>query len=257
MVIPETERLTTEGLRERKKRLTRQLISDTATAMFLESGFDEVKVADIAAACDVSEKTVYNYFPTKESLLLDREAEVARRLREALGPDGPPSTVDAVVAWVSDDIRSLFSSGDLATIRRFGELIDTTASLQAAWQRMTDRLTDIATEAIAVRSGVDPGDPEPRIAAVAILGLGSVRMRATHRYTDGNYTAEEARDLVIDEVRRAARLLEVGLRSFDEVVHGAGSKRQPKTAARPAKKPRGRARSSQRQARRAPGGPGR
>ena len=64
--------LAAEGLRERKKRLMRQQLSDTATAMFLERGFDEVRVAEIAAACGVSEKTVFNYFPTKEALVLDR-----------------------------------------------------------------------------------------------------------------------------------------------------------------------------------------
>ncbi len=78
-----------EGLRERKKRLTRQLISDTATGMFLERGFDEVRVTEIAVAAGVSEKTVYNYFPTKESLLLDREAAMAHSIREALGPGAP------------------------------------------------------------------------------------------------------------------------------------------------------------------------
>src|ERR1700722_8742422 len=79
-----------QGLRERKKALMRQLISDTATVMFLERGFDEVRVSEIAAACDVSEKTIYNYFPTKESLLLDREEDSINALRQALGPESDP-----------------------------------------------------------------------------------------------------------------------------------------------------------------------
>jgi AcrR family transcriptional regulator len=61
-----------EGLRERKKRLMRQQLSDTATAMFLDRGFDGVRVAEVAAACGVSEKTVFNYFPVKEALVMDR-----------------------------------------------------------------------------------------------------------------------------------------------------------------------------------------
>src|SRR6201985_3845257 len=61
-----------EGLRERKKRLMRQQLSDTATQMFMERGFDAVRVTEIAEACGVSQKTVFNYFPTKESLILDR-----------------------------------------------------------------------------------------------------------------------------------------------------------------------------------------
>src|SRR5580698_5703192 len=81
-----SEVLPAEGLRERKKRIMRQLISDTATAMFLDAGFDEVRVADVAAACGVSEKTVYNYFPTKESLIFDRFEDMEADVRHALGP---------------------------------------------------------------------------------------------------------------------------------------------------------------------------
>src|ERR1700739_3115555 len=77
-----------EGLRERKKRLTRQLLSDTATMMFLERGFDGFKIAEVAEECGVSEKTVYNYFPTKESLILDREEELTDTLGEELGYAG-------------------------------------------------------------------------------------------------------------------------------------------------------------------------
>src|SRR5213080_1968207 len=74
-----------QGLRERKKRLMRQHLSDTATAMFLSRGFDAVRVAEIAEACGVSEKTVYNYFPTKESLVLDHPDAAVSALRSGLG----------------------------------------------------------------------------------------------------------------------------------------------------------------------------
>ncbi|MFZ1063331.1 MAG: helix-turn-helix domain-containing protein, partial [Acidimicrobiales bacterium] len=77
-----------EGLRERKKRLTRSLISDTATMMFLQRGFDNVKITEVAAACGVSEKTIYNYFPTKESLVLDNELEMTEAIKRVLG-SGP------------------------------------------------------------------------------------------------------------------------------------------------------------------------
>ena len=59
-----------EGLRERKRRLTRQLISDVATSMFATRGFDAVKVSEIADRVNVSLKTLYNYFPSKESMVL-------------------------------------------------------------------------------------------------------------------------------------------------------------------------------------------
>src|ERR1044072_4379662 len=77
-----------EGLRERKKRLMRQQLSDTATAMFLERGFDAVRVAEVAAACGVSEKTVFNYFPVKEALVMDRLATTLAALSDGLSDPG-------------------------------------------------------------------------------------------------------------------------------------------------------------------------
>src|ERR1700733_14762803 len=73
-----------EGLRARKKRLMRQQLSDTATRMFVERGFDAVRVAEVAETCGVSEKTVFNYFPTKESLVLDRLEATMASLRTGL-----------------------------------------------------------------------------------------------------------------------------------------------------------------------------
>ena len=57
------------GLRERKKQQTRRLIAETARELFAERGFERVTVADVARAADVSQKTVFNYFPTKEDLV--------------------------------------------------------------------------------------------------------------------------------------------------------------------------------------------
>src|SRR5215210_9563621 len=74
------------GLRERKKQQTRDLIARTARDLFVERGFEAVRVAEIARAADVSEKTVFNYFPTKEDLVFWRleafEAEILGALRE-------------------------------------------------------------------------------------------------------------------------------------------------------------------------------
>ena len=75
---------TTEGLRERKKRQTRAAIADAAMALFAEHGFDAVTVADVARAADVSEKTVFNYFPAKEDLVLHGGEERRAALIEAI-----------------------------------------------------------------------------------------------------------------------------------------------------------------------------
>ena len=95
-----------EGLRERKKRLMRQQLSDTATAMLLERGFDAVRVAEVAEACGVSEKTVFNYFPAKESLVLDRLQTTVESLRTGLAdPAVPP--VQAALAILDRELDGM------------------------------------------------------------------------------------------------------------------------------------------------------
>jgi AcrR family transcriptional regulator len=80
-----------EGLRARKKRQTRAAIADTAMDLFQSRGFDAVTIADIAAAADVSRKTVFNYFPAKEDLVFvaghERRAALVQAIRER-----PPGT---------------------------------------------------------------------------------------------------------------------------------------------------------------------
>lgn len=92
-----------EGLRERKKRRTRQHLSDVATGLFVERGFDAVTIAEIAEAADVSVNTVYNYFPAKEDLFLDRSSGVVDRLsryvrgRDKGSPQPTPSCANCGV----------------------------------------------------------------------------------------------------------------------------------------------------------------
>src|SRR4051794_3589293 len=73
-----------EGLRASKKRRTREAIAAAALRLFTERGFDAVTVAEVAAAADVSEKTVFNYFPAKEDLLFERGEERRAALVEAI-----------------------------------------------------------------------------------------------------------------------------------------------------------------------------
>jgi AcrR family transcriptional regulator len=207
-----------EGLRERKKRLMRQQLSDTATEMFMERGFDAVRVAEIARACGVSEKTVFNYFPTKESLILDRWDVTLAALRAGLAEPGR-SPVQATLAILDGELGGMTSwlAGQddpvqaAATIRRFGSLIEATPSLRAHQRDMTDRLIAAAAEILAVRTGQSPDDPEPRIAATALLGLWDIQFQALRKYLDGARTPAQLHDAVSADVRRAARLLDAGL----------------------------------------------
>src|SRR3954453_21170674 len=80
---------TATGLRERKKQQTREQIARVAMKLFLKRGFDAVTVAEVAEAADVSEKTVFNYFPAKEDLVFPngeaRWAALLGRIRERRG----------------------------------------------------------------------------------------------------------------------------------------------------------------------------
>jgi AcrR family transcriptional regulator len=226
-----------QGLRQRKKNLMRQLISDTATRLFLERGFDEVRVSEVAAACDVSEKTVYNYFPTKESLLLDREEDSANEIRRVLGPGATTAPVDAVVGFLTREmdqfVSYLHSTNDVNVrqILKFNDLIESTPALKTARVDMIDRLVQVAAQSMAARAGVDPDEPEPQIAADALLGLWRIYYRAIIKHSDDVSDADTLRDAVLDEVRRAARLIDSGLWSFATAVQGAKGRRQFEEAA--------------------------
>lgn len=223
-----------ESLRQRKKRETRQLISDVATGMFLEVGFDRMKVSDVAARCGVSEKTVYNYFPTKESMILDREQPMLDAVCEALGPNGSvASPVEAILAVLYDDLDEMYGywsglddpSVGVQRLRRFVTSVRQTPSLRAAQFVMMERLVDGAARSMAERAGVDPLDPEPQIAANALMGLLRIEFGALCRLADGSLTPREIRDEVRAELQRAAMLIETGIWTFTEVVSSGNDRK--------------------------------
>ncbi|MFB7029438.1 MULTISPECIES: TetR/AcrR family transcriptional regulator [unclassified Streptomyces] len=95
------------GLRERKKARTRQVLSDTAVALFLERGFDGVSVAEVAAAAEVSKPTLFRYFPVKEDLVLhrfaDHQDEPARVVEAGRATGTAP--LDALYAHLLDGLE--------------------------------------------------------------------------------------------------------------------------------------------------------
>jgi len=209
------------GLRERKKRLMRQQLSDVATRLFMERGFDAVRVTEIAEACGVSEKTVFNYFPTKESLILDRLESTMAALKEGLAdPAVSPveaalrilrAELDAMTSWLAGQ-QDPTQAG--AAVRRFGALIGQTPALRAHQSDMVDQFTGVAAGILAGRAGLNEGDPEPQIAAAALLGLWRIQYQALPRYLDGTRTPAQVHQAVTADVHRAARLVAAGLNSF-------------------------------------------
>jgi AcrR family transcriptional regulator len=224
---PGSQAALAESLRERKKRLMRQQLSDTATEMFLARGFDGVRVADIAEACGVSEKTVFNYFPTKESLILDRWDSTSAALRTALAdPAQPP--VEAALGILADELTAVTSwlaaQEDLAEaagqIQRFGALINSTAALRAHQCDIADRLTAEAADILAARTGMSHDDPEPQIAAAALIALWTIQARSLARHLTGPASPPQLHKAVTADVQRAAQVISLGLSSFTGFTAG-------------------------------------
>jgi AcrR family transcriptional regulator len=189
--------------------------------MFLEHGFDTVTVAEIAEVCEVSPTTVFNYFPTKESLVLDLPDDLLAALRAALAEPGttPLEGMVRILAGELDNLISWLEAQDdkdwaAEAVQRFETMVRDTPALQAHHRNMLQQMTAAACEVLADRAGLDPRDPEPQIAAAALLGLWSVQVNSTRKYLDGRRSPAQVRDAVTAEVRRAAHLLETGLAAF-------------------------------------------
>ena len=199
----------------------RQQLSDTATQMFIERGFDAVRVAEIAEACGVSEKTVFNYFPTKESLILDRLEATMASLRTGLAEPGV-APVQAALRILDRELGAMTSwlgaqddpAQAAAAVQRFGTLIQATPSLRAYQSDMMDQFTAVAAAILAERAGISPDDPEPQIAATALLGLWRVQFQGLAKYLDGTRSPAQVHEAVTADVHRAARLIETGLSSL-------------------------------------------
>jgi AcrR family transcriptional regulator len=215
------------GLRERKKRLLRQQLSDTATRLFIDHGFDAVRVADIAEECGVSGATVFNYFQTKEALVLDRLAATMESLPAGLTAPGV-GPIEAALHLLAQELHlmtDVFSSQDdprtaATAVLQFGDLIRATPSLRAYMSDMMDQCVSVAAGLLADRAGLSPEDPEPQIAARALLGLWHVQAESLRKHLRGNDLNRIQQD-VTEDVRRAAHLIGVGLNSF-----GASAPRQ-------------------------------
>jgi AcrR family transcriptional regulator len=169
----------------------------------------------------VSEKTVFNYFPSKEALILDHPDTAMAVLRVGFAdPDHTPTEsalrilageLGAITAWLAAEPDLAVASGRLS---RFGALIDTTPALRAYQWDQTDQLITTAAHALAERAGLAPDDPEPRIAATALIGLWQVQFAALHKHVDGIRTPAQVRRAVTAEVTRAARVIDTGLATF-------------------------------------------
>ena len=202
-----------EGLRERKKREARQHISDVATRMFAKRGFEAVTVVEIAEAAGVAKATVTNYFPHKEDLLLDLQAEAEHLLVDAIRerPPGQP-VVEAVRGLMH---RLLAQRHVLSTaapgMARFGRLIAESPALLSRAREQREYLES----AVARRLTEETGDPvrADLVARLLLAAATTVVVTPIRRLIAGEPATTVTMDQkqVIDE---AFDLLAAGIRTF-------------------------------------------
>jgi AcrR family transcriptional regulator len=202
-----------EGLRERKKREARQHISDVATRLFAQRGFEAVTVVEIAEAAGVAKATVTNYFPRKEDLLLDLQAEAEHLLVDAIRerPPGQP-VVEAVRGLMH---RLLAQRHVLSTaapgMARFGRLIAESPALLSRAREQREYLES----AVARRLTEETGDPvrADLVARLLLAAATTVVVTPIRRLVAGEPATTVAADQkqVIDE---AFDLLAAGIRTF-------------------------------------------
>ena len=151
-----------EGRRERKKQQTRQAISDVATALFLERGFDAVTVAEVARAADVAVQTVFNHFPTKEDLFFDEQGwwqGPARVIREGSDAADP---VDLLEGHYLAELHERVEAGQLAMWKQFVRTIEDSPALLARRRLNAAEMETLLTAALEERI---PGRLEGRLIA--------------------------------------------------------------------------------------------
>jgi AcrR family transcriptional regulator len=211
-----------ESLRERKKRQVRQRISNVATAMFLVHGFDNVTVARIAAACEVSEQTVFNYFPTKESMFFDRSESMIGAVADAVRERGSASLVDAVVQSLGGGVHlsrsaAVAEADQLRLIRLFCDAANRSPALVAARFADLPHFIDEVSSALAQRTGADALDPEVQLATLVIAGILRAGLESTFQHVPQATSIADLNDVVRRDTLRAARLAEPTLTAFDNM----------------------------------------
>jgi AcrR family transcriptional regulator len=184
------------GLRERKKQQTREKIARVALELFAERGYDETTLADIAEAADVSPRTIFAYYESKDDILFCEEGAFMDRLKQMLEerPAGN-TTIDA--------IREFFASieppDDQAMLRK--KIVTDTPSLDMRLRAQHAQLEPMLVESIARDLGAGPDDMRPLlIAASMTAAFMSVRDRLFEAAAGGEPISHEQAMAILDQV---------------------------------------------------------
>ncbi|GAC1041502.1 TetR family transcriptional regulator [Rhizobium sp. No.120] len=174
---PDVDSAVKEGRRERKRRQTRERIEAAALKLFLERGFDATTIEDITEAADVSKRSFFDYFPSKEEVVAAWQDGFARELIDAVAvqPEDA-SIIDVIEAAVNSALRAAIADPQSLAL---AALIHNTPTLQARDQLKYAKLEKKLTDALSARGS---GSQEERLrlamlaaAVVTMLRIGSER----------------------------------------------------------------------------------
>jgi AcrR family transcriptional regulator len=200
------------GLRETKKLHMRQEIANAAMGLFVQRGFDHVTVSEVAAAAGVSEKTVFNYFPTKEDLFFDEVPAREAALVDAIRARQPGESVPAALRRLQAGECKRMCSPGFAT---FARIIEESPALQAKELAVMAHLTEVL--AGAIRDELDVPELDAKIAANVLVSVHWQLFRnARAQALAGKHGPGAVRRLRAD-LERAYRLLEHGLGELESV----------------------------------------
>jgi AcrR family transcriptional regulator len=181
--------------RSRKRLATRRAISHVADRLFLERGFDNVTVDEIAAAADVGRMTVFNHFARKEDMFFDRDEEAREAIREALRQRDPHVDPIETLRFLAHRLmneRAPYLEFSAAS-QSFAETVEGSETLMARARAIRDEFAQVVSEALTECVGRDPADPDAHLAAGLLLATWTVAFIQGHRTFRQTQNAEEAR----------------------------------------------------------------
>ncbi len=200
--------MTSTGLRERKKLRTRRLIADTAARLFAERGYEQVAVSDVAREADVAEQTVYNYFPSKERLVTDRDQQLEERLTGLIRSRPPAVTPAAAVRdVVLESVAAIRGIPPEVWRGELGCLAAVSPTVRRLMLELIDRQAVALAGAIADTTVISPGIA--RLQGIALASVFQIIISDAGRRThEGESQATIADELypviatILDELDR-------------------------------------------------------